>query len=359
MSRIPHAPEGANGNGPAGETTAREIYHQPFLWLDTFNRTLENPWSGWRETGIICGAGTSAYAAAAIQAAWPQARAIATTDLLTDSRPLRNAAFLVSIARSGDSPESVAVADLASRNFPNLAQLAITCNSRGQLAQRQQSRVLLLDPRTNDRSLVMTSSFSNLVLAGLALSHGSIFREHLDAICRWTEHHLAGLDALAKQVAKWRPERAVVLASSPLYPWAQETSLKIMEMTAGRVATIHETYLGLRHGPMAFVDRETLVLCLASTDPQRRMYEADLLNELEAKQLGRVVCITPGDFSGARIDTRVMAVAPELPDELRTPFEIVFPQLLAFHLSLGLGLNPDAPSPDGIINRVVSGVKIY
>jgi tagatose-6-phosphate ketose/aldose isomerase len=52
-------------------------------------------------------------------------------------------------------------------------------------------------------------------------------------------------------------------------------------------------------------------------------------------------------------------VAPELPDHLRTPFEIVFPQLLAYHLSLAMGLNPDNPSPDGIINRVVNGVTLY
>jgi tagatose-6-phosphate ketose/aldose isomerase len=33
--------------------------------------------------------------------------------------------------------------------------------------------------------------------------------------------------------------------------------------------------------------------------------------------------------------------------------------LLGYHLSLRIGLNPDNPSPDGIINRVVSGVRIY
>jgi len=28
-------------------------------------------------------------------------------------------------------------------------------------------------------------------------------------------------------------------------------------------------------------------------------------------------------------------------------------------LSLGIGLNPDNPSPNGVINRVVQGVRIY
>jgi len=48
-----------------------------------------------------------------------------------------------------------------------------------------------------------------------------------------------------------------------------------------------------------------------------------------------------------------------MPDSLRTPFEIVFPQLLAYHLSLRADLNPDDPSPNGVINRVVQGVRIY
>jgi len=53
------------------------------------------------------------------------------------------------------------------------------------------------------------------------------------------------------------------------------------------------------------------------------------------------------------------AVAPREDDALRTSYEIVGPQLLGYHLSLRIGLNPDNPSPDGIINRVVSGVRIY
>ena len=50
---------------------------------------------------------------------------------------------------------------------------------------------------------------------------------------------------------------------------------------------------------------------------------------------------------------------PEGPDDLRTPFEILIPQLLGYYLSLSIGLNPDNPSPNGVINRVVQGVKIH
>jgi tagatose-6-phosphate ketose/aldose isomerase len=352
--------EWRGGNGSRGHITAREIYQQPVLWLDTFRRAREKAWHRWVEgAGVLCGAGTSAYAAGAIQAAWPHSRAVPTTDLLTDSRVLKRADFLLSLARSGDSPESIGVVELAHRDVPDLPQLAITCNARGQLARDGQIDVLMLDARTNDNSLVMTSSFSNLVLAGLALRHPEVFQSQLPLICGRVEDRMPGLNAIAKSIALRRPSRAVVLASSPLFPWAQESCLKILEMTGGRIAAIAETYLGLRHGPMSFLSRETLVLCLISNDPRRRRYEGDLIHEIKTKRLGHILCIEPDGFSCEDIDTSVAAAAPEIPDELRTPFEIVFPQLLAYHLSLELGVDPDNPSPGGIINRVVSGVKVY
>jgi len=120
---------------------------------------------------VLTGAGTSAYAADAIAAAWPRARAVPTTDLLVDSqRWLSETDVLISLARSGDSPESAPVVQLARSSHPEIFQLAIVCNSNGALAQAEVDHVLTLDPRTDDHSLVMTSSFSNLVLAGMTLA---------------------------------------------------------------------------------------------------------------------------------------------------------------------------------------------
>jgi tagatose-6-phosphate ketose/aldose isomerase len=150
-----------------------------------------------------------------------------------------------------------------------------------------------------------------------------------------------------------------VLASAPLIGAAREASLKILEMTAGQIPVLTETYLGLRHGPMSFLREDTLVLCFLSSSPRMRSYELDLLVELHAKKLGYVVAITPDELQGLPISQQIRAIAPELPDTLRTPFEIVFAQLLALHLSLQVGLNPDNPSPDGVINRVVQGVRIH
>ena len=354
------ASESPNLPALRGQTTLSEIFGQPSLWPDTLARMQLLSWSKLaQETGVISGAGSSAYAAAAIQAAWPGARAIPTTELILDLSRLENARFLLSIARSGDSPESIAVIKKAAQKYPEVAQFAITCNPEGKLAQSTGMKVAQLNPRTNDQSLVMTSSFSNLVLAGLSLSFSSELDRHLGAICERVRDRLPSLASLAAQVAKKCPNRAVVLASPPLFPWAQESSLKIMEMTSGRVAAMAETYLGLRHGPMSFIDQETLVLCLVSVDSVVGFYERDLISELRAKGLGRIIGIAPVSFPKEEFDVSVGAVADELPDLLRTPFEIIFPQLLAYELSLRSGLDPDSPSPDGIITRVVPGIHIH
>ena len=123
--------------------------------------------------------------------------------------------------------------------------------------------------------------------------------------------------------------------------------------------TLCETYLGLRHGPLSYLRENTVTVCFVSPDEQSRRYEEDLLEELREKRLGRLVGIVPEDTSRDVFDVVVPALVPDLPEPMRAPFEIVFARLLGYHLSLRFGLDPDNPSPDGVINRVVQGVRIH
>lgn len=343
-----------------GTLTHAEIVQQPELWPTTLDRVADRSALISADAHVVLtGAGTSAYAAAAIAAAWPGGRAIPTTSLLVDSSDFAPDALLISLARSGNSPESTAVIRKIRRSHPGVAHLVITCNPEGQLANFTGIEAILLDSRTNDRSLAMTSSFSNLVLAGIALRHAEALRPVLPGICGRVQSMLPELEQSAHDIAQACPARVAVLASPPLEAAARETALKILEMTGGRTVALSETFLGLRHGPMSFLNRDSLVVCLLSSDPLRRPYELDVMNELREKRLGTVVAI--GESTGEPIvcDLLIPAMAPTLADPLRTSFEIVFPQLLAFHLSLAIGLDPDNPSPEGVINRVVRGVHIH
>ncbi len=312
-----------------GEITYREIRQQPEIWPDTVRRVRAAGITGIANP-VITGAGTSAYASMAIEAAWPGSRAVPSTELFLDPcRFVPEGDVVLSIARSGDSPESTAVVE----KIPWARHVAITCNAEGKLARHPRVESIILDPRTNDRSLAMTSSFSNMVLAGIALVRPEEAEAALPSLTS-----VAFPDFSNEPV----PARFVALGSLPLLGAAREAVLKVTEMTAGQVAALAETYLGLRHGPLSFLREDTPVLCFVSSDPARRRYEEDLIAELRAKRLGRI-----------------MRVERALPDELRTPGDIVFAQCLAFHYSMALGLNPDNPSPEGVINRVVQGVRIY
>ncbi len=355
-----------NGYKTAPEYTLQEILQQPLLWPVTVagvRSASERLHLGEKLKGarvLLTGAGTSAYAAAAVAAAWPRATVVPTTDLLVDvERYLMDIDVVISLARSGDSPESAAVADLIRALRPDIPQLAIVCNEKSALSQTSLDGLILLDPRTNDRSLVMTASFSNLVVAGLVLAQPEATAAAADEFSNRAAALLPEIDRACRSIAALVRDRIVVLSSSPLLGWAREAGLKTLEMTAGRFPVVTETHLGLRHGPMSFVKEDTLVLCLLSSDRARRSYEADLIQELRAKKLGYVVGIADPAESEGLFDAVIPAVAPHADDALRTPFEILGPQLLGYHLSLSIGLNPDNPSPDGVINRVVQGVRIH
>ena len=346
--------------------TWSEIWHQPDLWPTTVERVqrvtgrLRLPVELANARVLITGAGTSAYAAAAIASAWPRAIAAPSTDLLVDTdRYVHDIDVLISIARSGNSPESLAVIERIHRMHPRIAHLAITCNAEGALARSLLVQAIVLDPRTNDRSLVMTSAFSNLVLAGISLIDPNGAQSAVKMSVGDAQAKLDLIDGAIRSVSKAVRDRILLLASSPLFAWAQEGSLKALEMTAGEFPALAETYLGLRHGPMSFLRSDTLVLCLLSHEPSRRRYETDLVRELRSKDLGYLVGICSTSDETELFDATVPSMLPQAPDVLRVPFEIVAPQLLGYHLSLRVGLNPDSPSPDGVINRVVQGINIY
>ena len=163
--------------------TVREICQQPGTWQETANVVA---WSGSMfaeslagvSTVLLTGSGTSQYVADCVAPALQAelgvpVAAIGSGAILANSDetlPVPGSALMVSFARSGDSPESYAAIDLALSVRPRLLHLVITCNRDGRLATEfrlnDRVRVMTLDDRTNDRSLVMTSSATNMIVAG-------------------------------------------------------------------------------------------------------------------------------------------------------------------------------------------------
>ena len=353
---------------PSDSLLAFEIAQQPKLWPTTVERVSATtfPQDSNDLPMLICGAGTSAYAASAIAEAWPAARAIPTTDLLLQSRTeilsglpaLRQGGLVISLARSGDSPESVAVVEKMQDLFPLVKHLAIVCNPDGRLANMAGVQVLLLDPRSNDRSLAMTGSFSNLTLAGLALKHRELLARHLPSICRRVEQVLPECHNRFAEIVRYCDDRIVILASC-MQALTKEAALKIIELTDGRIMAMPETFLGFRHGAVGFLREGTPIVCFLSSDARKRRYEEDLIDDLRGKGLGRLILVGDDPSIAGDRDWFIEANAPSLPDALRTPFEVPLAQLLAYQLSVKVQVDPDNPSPNGTITRVVRPFRIH
>jgi tagatose-6-phosphate ketose/aldose isomerase len=279
--------------------------------------------------------------------------------------------LLVSLSRSGESPESVAVVEAVLETEPETRHLIITCNAEGTLAREfpRTPRVTMvsLPEDVNDRSLVMTSSFTNLVLAALYLGWLDETDQFAAAVDRVRNAGEKLLECWPDCLAEWvsgEVGRIVFLGSGCRFAAAREGALKLLEMTAGRVATLAETYLGLRHGPMCFIDSRTLVVCFLSSDRVIRRYEDDLIRELDAKKLGERRLFAgiedPGrGMSGARDVSISYRTSDGATDDELVLLDAMLAQIMGFHRCREEGLSPDSPSVEGIISRVVGEFRIH
>jgi tagatose-6-phosphate ketose/aldose isomerase len=367
--------------------TAAEISSQPVVWQKTL-KVVQGLLPGLSEfcVGvnrlILTGAGSSYYAAVGmmplLKRAFPSAEAIPSTEILMDPDSCfpRDGFVLVSIARSGNSPECTAVFSLAEQLRPrDVRHLVITCNSDGELlsmAQRCGSRAfrLLLPEESNDKGLAMTASFTSLSIAGFSLGFlraSSAYTAIVDGLCKATGPLLESGSDLASAESSKGYSRMFFLGTRPFFGGALEAHLKVQELTGGAVVAKAEDTLGFRHGPMAAADANSLIVLFLSGSSYRRRYELDLLKELHDKRLGKktiVVCdgtngLAQSPSIGPGTDVMDYGPAPGVTDEVRAPLLAVTGQLLGLFFSLSAGLKPDTPSPSGIISRVVQGVRIH
>ena len=245
---------------------------------------------------VLTGAGTSAYIGDCLAPALSarlrrRVEAIATTELLSgpDLRlPADGPTLLVSFARSGNSPESVAAVELAEQLLAGrVFHLVITCNADGALAARTRglpnARVLLMPEAANDRGFAMTSSFSAMLLAG-ALAFGLVGDDAPGRLAAAAAALLPQATALAARLVARGFERVVYLGSNELRGLAAEAALKLLELTDGRVIAVSDSTLGFRHGPKTILNDRTLVVVLLSNDGYARAYDLDLLRGARARR---------------------------------------------------------------------------
>ena len=372
--------------------TPAEIAKQPHTWQATFDlfrkKRLEikdfltsaglavDPRI--RPAVFLVGAGTSDYIGQSLaylfRKVWRcDVVAVPSTDLLTHMDELcapERKYLWISFSRSGDSPEGVSVLEQALSRWPEIRHIVVSCNAEGRMirsvAGKKQAFSVALDDAVNDRSLAMTSSFSNMVVFGQCMAHVHHVEQYEAILRRLVEAGTTFLPPAADAahaLAAEGYERVCFIGSGALQGVAVESALKVLELTAGRILTMSESVMGLRHGPMAALDKTTLLVAFLSSDEKVARYERDLLQDLMQKRLVKTQVVVGGRSDQPLDGFAQSYLSPDIrtavPDDYRPPVDILFGQLLGLFFSLRCNLKPDRPSPEGVISRVVQNVRIY
>lgn len=365
--------------------TAKEISQQPDLWQNIWRQVydqrpqleafLKVALKGSKRI-ILTGAGTSAFIGLSLSGLFQRktgliTEAIASTDLVSHPKnhfQTEVPALLISFARSGNSPESLAAIALAEELCPKCYHLIITCNAEGKLAMLKPDErkfVFALPEEADDQSLAMTSSYTGMLLAGILiaeLNELDAAKKSVDVLTGYGRRIIDYYAPLIEKIAKMDFRRAVFLGSGPFFGTARESHLKLQELTDGKIICKEDSFLGFRHGPKAVVDDTTLVCYIFSNEEYVSKYERDLVRSMKKghplmMEIGIMENILPDTTldhifylsdNGCRLKEEYLAVCSVLPA-----------QLLGFYKSLQLGLRPDMPSATGAITRVVEGVQIY
>lgn len=371
--------------------TATEICQQPEVWKELI-LALSGKRKQWRDfLELVCkkhgqvrviftGAGTSAFAGDLLV---PHLRKQNRRNLLFESIPTTDIVsnpgecfikgiptILVSLARSGNSPESVAAVSLGRRWVDHFYQVIITCNKDGQLAKDAQgdekSIVFLMPEKAHDLGFAMTSSFTAMVLAaGFLFAEKPFDRQHFKNITAIAKQWIDRIPTLVDDILQFDFQRIVYLGSGLLGQLSHEAALKMLELTAGNVTAVHESSLGFRHGPKSVLNSESLVVLFMSRQSYTRKYDMDMLRELARDDSGaKVVVLSEKADEETRGPADWLIPVHFDHDAVRDDFflallYIIFAQTLALKKSLQLGITPDNPSPDGRVNRVVKGVTIH
>ncbi len=370
------------------DITTLEIKQQPELWLDTLNIYKENKeaveaflaearaMGEGRLSVVFTGAGTSDYVGDTCAPYLRHAgdsdlydfKPIASTDIV--SAPLdflrpEDPTLLVSFARSGNSPESLAAVDVARKVCHNIKFLNLTCAPEGKLAVESAddpNAFTILIPRANDKGFAMTGSYSCMELLSTLIFDTASMEEK--------ESWVKTAAAMGENVVEREGEiadfmagdfnRVTYLGSGAFGGLAQEAQLKILELAHGLVATSYDTSMGYRHGPKSFVDDKTLLFVFVNNCAYTRQYDLDILNECNGEQIAQKIIGIQQDvepvFEGESFTFTGFDKLPEA--YLALPF-IMVGQVVSLLNSVRVGNTPDTPSPTGTVTRVVHGVTIH
>ena len=328
----------------AGGLMAAEIAEQPAQWrtlladagpeLDAVAATIRryDP-----HTVLLVARGTSDHAALyakyLVEIRLGKAAGLVSPSTMTayGARPDFHGVLMIAVSQSGGSPDLVRSLEVA-RDCGALT-VAVTNNAASDLARAAAAHVdVLAGP---ERAVAATKSYTAQLLAlhqlldrvgGRDGGSAAVLPDLADAL-------LDRRGEIAALASRYRfAQRMVTTGRGYSYPTAREAALKLME-TAYLSAQAFSA-ADLLHGPLAMIDPQVPVLAVVADGIGGRAM-APVLPRLAER--GADVCIV-----GAAPDAHVVLPAGA-PEELSPLLEILPFQLLALHVAVERGGDPDAP----------------
>lgn len=337
----------------AGKNTIEEILSEPRTWAKCFEeldgsgtlQKLEEQLPRNSEF-VFAGCGSSYYLAQSAAATWSmvtggEARAIPASEIVLFPQLLPRPCQPVLISRSGHTSEVLAAAKHIEQHL-NIRALAVTCGSHTPLEEIC-THAIVLSP-ADEKSTVMTRSFTSMLLSLQALAavrgKDAALARGLRGISTKAQDLLATMDGVARKVANSQPYADYVfLGQGPFFGVAQESMLKVKEMSCAYAQSFHT--LEFRHGPKSIVSPETLVTLIVSESG----FEAEVPVLTEMKELGGTTFVVTN-----RANTAVRKAADyfielelDVPEAARAAVSVIPGQLLGFHNGIRKGFNPDEP----------------
>lgn len=360
-----------------GKFTYTEIMQQPDIWLkvlDLYNERKADIDAFLEKVGddariIFTGAGTSEYVGNIVtehlKSIDQRFESVATTDLVSapylyfkkDQKTL-----LVSFARSGNSPESLAALNLGEEMVDDFYNMAITCAPDGKLAERlyedDKAYVFIEPDGTNDQGFAMTSSFTSMLLSSLLIFDKKDNKDEIVKTLVKLGNEVVDRKEEVNKLVDLDFDRMVYLGSGPFAKLANEARLKILELTAGEVVAINESSMGFRHGPKSIVNEDTIILSFISDNPYTKLYDLDILEEIHLDQIAkRVISVSNKEYK--KEWNEFVLEADGIEDVYLSLPYIMVAQIISLVTSMRVGNTPDDPSKSRTVNRVVKGVTIH
>ena len=348
--------------------TEKEIYEQPLTIWNTLNNGGRIIDSSCVKLGgldacedillkiehlVLIGCGTSHHAALFASKLFRQLGQFDTVQVFDASEiqdndlPKRGKVGLVVISQSGETKDCHRALQELKNNI--IISIGIV-NVPGSLLSRETDCGIHLNAGREvgvASTKIFTSQIVALFLMGVWFAQKkdkkfSLRRNiisHLQSLPNLFERHRDYIRNFARSILHLleRTKKMFILGRSYDYPIALEGSLKIKELTYKNI----EGYPGggLKHGPFAMIDNETIVFLHISNN----IYKDRMLNAIQEIKIrgAHIVVIT-----NAHLDTEedINMIELEIDDEIFfSLLSVMIYQYIALELAVSLGNNPDMP----------------